>query len=71
MAIKCSAVRSAVWRNLGNVGLADTLVYVDFPLVTHHWFVTKLADQGSVRHPQGRPDNSPTWSSTMDSYKVL
>jgi hypothetical protein len=41
VAIKCSAVRSAVWRNLGNVGLADTLVYVDLPLVTHHWFVTK------------------------------
>jgi hypothetical protein len=29
-----------VWRNFGNVGLADTLVYVDLPLVTHHWFVT-------------------------------
>jgi hypothetical protein len=53
VAIKCSAVRSAVWRNLGNVGLADTLVYVDLPLVTHHWFVTKRLINGLFANPEG------------------
>jgi adenylate kinase family enzyme len=50
---------------------ADTLVYVDLPLVTHHWWVTKRLIKGLVITPEGWPDKSPMWSSTMDSYKVL
>ena len=50
---------------------ADTLVYVDLPLITHHWFVTKRLIKGLFADPPGWPENSPIWSSTMDSYKVL
>jgi len=50
---------------------ADTLVYVDLPLVTHHWFVTKRLIKGLVATPEGWPENSPIWRSTMSSYKVL
>ena len=50
---------------------ADTLVYVDLPLVTHHWFATKRLIKGLFVTPEGWPDNSPIWSSTMNSYKVL
>ena len=50
---------------------ADTLVYIDLPLVTHHWWVTKRLVQGLFVTPEGWPDNSPIWSSTLSSYKVL
>ena len=51
--------------------IADTLVYVDLPLVTHHWFVTKRLIKGLVATPEGWPENSPIWRSSMNSYKVL
>ncbi len=50
---------------------ADTLVYVDLPLVTHHWFVTKRLIMGLFATPPGWPQGSPVWSSSMQSYKVL
>jgi adenylate kinase family enzyme len=50
---------------------ADTLVYVDLPLVTHHWWVTKRLIAGLFVAPDGWPENSPVWSSTISSYKVL
>jgi len=50
---------------------ADTLVYIDLPLVTHHWWVTKRLIQGLFVTPEGWPENSPIWSSTMASYRVL
>jgi adenylate kinase family enzyme len=50
---------------------ADTLVYVDLPLVTHHWFVTKRLIQGQFVNPEGWPDNSPIWESSLSSYRVL
>jgi adenylate kinase family enzyme len=50
---------------------ADTLVYIDLPLITHHWFVTKRLIKGLFVTPEGWPDNSPIWSSTISSYKVL
>ena len=49
---------------------ADTLVYVDLPLVTHYWWVTKRLFKGGFVAPQGWPENSPMWRSTMNSYKV-
>ena len=51
--------------------LADTLVYIDLPLVTHYWWVTKRLFKGLLVTPEGWPDNSPMWRSTMDSYKVV
>ena len=50
---------------------ADTLVYIDLPLVTHHWWVTKRLVLGLFVTPEGWPINSPIWSSTMASYRVL
>jgi adenylate kinase family enzyme len=50
---------------------ADTLVYIDLPLVTHHWWVTKRLIKGLLVNPEGWPENSPMWSSTIESYKVL
>jgi adenylate kinase family enzyme len=50
---------------------ADTLVYVDLPLLTHHRWVTKRLVKGLFRDPEGWPENSPIWSSTLDSYRVL
>lgn len=50
---------------------ADTLVYVDLPLPLHYWWVTKRLFKGLLADPQGWPKNSPLWSSTMSSYRVL
>ena len=50
---------------------ADTLVHVDLPLVTHHWWVTKRLLRGVFVSPEGWPAGSPIWASTMSSYKVL
>ncbi|HWU55069.1 MAG TPA: hypothetical protein VN175_06170 [Rhizomicrobium sp.] len=50
---------------------ADTLVYIDLPLMTHHWWVTKRLIKGLFVTPEGWPENSPMWRSTIDSYKVL
>ena len=50
---------------------ADTLVYVDLPVPTHYWFVTKRLLKGLFRNPPGWPENSPLWESTLDSYRVI
>jgi adenylate kinase family enzyme len=50
---------------------ADTLVYVDLPLGTHYWWVTKRLIKGLFAAPPGWPENSPLWQSTMSSYKVV
>jgi adenylate kinase family enzyme len=50
---------------------ADTLVYIDLPLITHFWWVTKRLIQGLFATPEGWPEKSPIWSSTMDSYRVV
>jgi adenylate kinase family enzyme len=50
---------------------ADTLVHVDLHLIVHHWRVTKRLIKGLFVTPEGWPEGSPIWSSTMHSYKVL
>jgi len=50
---------------------ADTLVYIDLPLLTHYRWLTKRLVKGLLRNPPGWPDNSPVWSSSMDSYRVV
>jgi adenylate kinase family enzyme len=50
---------------------ADTLVYVDLPLFTHYRWVTKRLAKGLLVSPEGWPANSPMWSSTLDSYRVV
>jgi adenylate kinase family enzyme len=50
---------------------ADTLVYIDLPLLTHYWWITKRLLKGLFRNPEGWPENSPVWSSTLDGYRVV
>jgi len=50
---------------------ADTLVYVDLPLSTHFWWVTKRFLKGLFAPPPGWPAGSPLFASTMSSYRVL
>jgi adenylate kinase family enzyme len=51
--------------------VADTLVYVDLPLLTHYRWVTKRLAKGLFRNPEGWPETSPVWSSSLDSYRVI
>ena len=50
---------------------ADTLVHLDLPLATHYWWVTKRLIKGLWKAPEGWPENSPLWSSTLASYRVI
>jgi adenylate kinase family enzyme len=50
---------------------ADTLVYIDLPLLTHFRWVTKRLVKGLFLNPEGWPENSPIWSSTLAGYRVL
>ena len=50
---------------------ADTLIYIDLPLFTHYGWVTKRLVKGLFVNPEGWPENSPIWSSTLDSYRVV
>ena len=50
---------------------ADTLVYIDLPLLTHYRWITKRLVKGLFRNPEGWPENSPVWSSTLDGYRVV
>lgn len=50
---------------------ADTLVYIDLPLSTHYWFVTKRLVSGMFKTPAGWPARSPIWKSTISSYKTV
>jgi len=50
---------------------ADTLIYVDLPVLTHYRFVTKRFIKGLFANPEGWPARSPIWSSTLSSYRVI
>ena len=50
---------------------ADTLVHVDLPVLTHYWGVTKRLVAGQFRNPEGWPENTPVWESSLDSYRVV
>lgn len=51
--------------------IADTLIYVDLSLFTHYLWVTKRFVKGLAVAPEGWPENSPMWSGTLNSYRVL
>lgn len=51
--------------------VADTLVYVDLPILAHYWGVTTRFGAGLCKNPKGWPARSPIWESTMDSYRVV
>jgi len=50
---------------------ADTLIYLDLPLATHYWWVTKRLIKGAFVTPEGWPESSPMWRSTLDSWRVV
>jgi adenylate kinase family enzyme len=50
---------------------ADTLVYVDLPLLIHYTWVTKRLIKGLFADPKGWPEGSPLWSSTLSSNRVI
>jgi len=50
---------------------ADTLVYIDLPLLTHATWVTKRLLKGLFATPEGWPENSPILKSSLNSYRVL
>jgi adenylate kinase family enzyme len=53
------------------ISAADTLIYIDLPIVAHYWGVTKRFAGGLFRNPKGWPENTPVWESTLDSYRVI
>ena len=57
-----------LWKRLD---IADTLVYIDLPIYIHFWWVTKRFITSYFHPPEGWPENSPLWKSSMNSYKVL
>jgi hypothetical protein len=50
---------------------ADTLIHVDLPLFIHFRWITKRLIKGLFADPPGWPENSPLWSSSVQSYRVL
>jgi adenylate kinase family enzyme len=50
---------------------ADTLIYLDLPLFMHFHWVTKRLIRGLFADPPGWPKDTPLWSSSMQSYRVL
>jgi len=57
--------------SLARFAAADTLVFVDLPLTTHYWWVTKRLLRAPFVAPVGWPEKSPIWSSTRDSLRVV
>ncbi|MFC6634284.1 adenylate kinase [Microbulbifer taiwanensis] len=50
---------------------ADTLVYIDLPLLTHATWVSKRLLKGLFATPEGWPENSPILRGSLNSYRVL
>lgn len=50
---------------------ADTLIHIDLPVATHYWWVTKRFLKAAFVAPEGWPENSPLWASTLNSYRVV
>ncbi|WP_417841434.1 adenylate kinase [Terasakiella sp.] len=50
---------------------ADTLIYLDLSLFMHGMWVTKRLLKGAFMNPEGWPENSPIWKSSLNSYRVL
>jgi len=57
-----------LWKRLS---AADTLMYLDMPLVQHYWWVTKRFLTGAWVPPAGWPENSPLLQGTLNSYSTV
>jgi hypothetical protein len=58
--------RGVDWQRLAE---ADTLVYIDLPLLLHYGWVTKRLAMGLFQTPPGWPEGSPVWTSSLASYR--
>ncbi len=59
---------SSAWERFS---VADSLIYIDLPLLTHGMWVTKRLLKGLFVNPEGWPKNSPIFKGTLNSYRVL
>lgn len=59
---------SSAWERFS---VADTLIYIDLPLLTHVMWVTKRLLKSVFVDPEGWPENSPILKGTLNSYRVL
>lgn len=50
---------------------ADTLVYLDLPVLRHYWWVTQRFLQSAWVPPAGWPDNSPLVKGTLNAYNTV
>ena len=57
-----------VWKRLE---VADTLVYIDLPVLQHYFWVTKRLIKGLWVAPEGYPENSPLVKSTLNAYYIV
>jgi adenylate kinase family enzyme len=57
-----------VWERLK---VADTLVYIDMPVLRHYWWVTKRLLTGLWVHPAGWPEGSSLLKGTLKSYPTV
>lgn len=57
-----------VWQRLD---VADTLVYLDMPVLQHYWWVTKRLLTGVWLPPAGWPEHSPLVKGTLNSYYII
>ena len=57
-----------MWQRLE---VADTLVYIDLPVLQHYFWVTKRFIRGFWVAPEGYPEDSPLLKSTLNSYRVV
>ncbi|NEQ99257.1 MAG: adenylate kinase [Cyanothece sp. SIO2G6] len=57
-----------VWERLD---VADTLVYLDMPVLRHYWWITKRLLQGFWVPPAGWPDNSPLLRGSLNAYSIV
>jgi adenylate kinase family enzyme len=57
-----------VWERME---VADTLVYVDMPVLQHYWWVTKRFLKGFLVPPENWPENSPLLKGTLNSYYTV
>ncbi|MEM7761180.1 MAG: adenylate kinase [Cyanobacteria bacterium P01_A01_bin.40] len=59
---------STVWERLE---VADTLVYIDLPVVRHYWWVTKRFLKGIFIPPESWPQDTPLLKGTINSYYTV